>query len=93
MSTARSVCMEDGGLYIFLSAVWVLPSVFNATEKCVHCHEGLATPTSEVNRRFIALSGLCERAQGRLGAKKTVLAPKTPKKHKKKREKKGPNVT
>ena len=39
-------------------------------ENCAHCNEELATPASEVNVRFIALPGLCERAQGRISGEK-----------------------
>ena len=51
-------------------AVCVPPSVFNATEKCAHCNEGLAIHAGEVYVRFIALSSLFERAQGRVSGKK-----------------------
>ena len=51
-------------------AVCASPSVFNATEKCAHCNEGLAMHAGEVYVRFIALLGLFERAQGRVSGKK-----------------------
>ena len=46
------------------------PRVFNATEKCAHCNEGLAIHAGEVYVRFIALSSLFERAQGRVSGEK-----------------------
>ena len=46
------------------------PSVFNATEMCAHCNEGLAMHAGEVYVRFIALLGLFDRAQGRVSGKK-----------------------
>ena len=51
-------------------ALFVPPCVFNTTEKCADCYEGLTTPTDEVNLRFIALPGLCERAEGRVSGEK-----------------------
>ena len=51
-------------------AVFVPPRVLNATEKCAHCNEGLAIHAGEVYVRFIALSSLFERAQGRLSGEK-----------------------
>ena len=47
------------------------PRVFNATEKCAHCNEGLAIHAGEVYVRFIALSSLFERAQGRVSGEKS----------------------
>ena len=51
-------------------AVFVLPRVFNATELCAHCNEGLAMHAGKVYVRLIALLRLFERAQGRVSGKK-----------------------
>ena len=51
-------------------AVFVPPCVFNATQKSAHCNEGLAIHAGEVYERFIALSSLFERAQGRVSGEK-----------------------
>ena len=52
-------------------AVFVPPCVFNATEKCADCDEGLTTPTDEVNVRFIALLDLFKSAQSHASGEKS----------------------
>ena len=43
---------------------WVLPGEINAMENCAGCNEELATLSSEIDERFIALLSLFDRAQG-----------------------------
>ena len=52
-------------------AVFVPPCVFNSTEKCDHCYEGLITPTDEVNVRLIALLDLLKSAQSNLSGERS----------------------
>jgi len=51
-------------------AVFVLPCVFNATENCADCYEGLTASTDKMNNSFIALLDLFERAQSHASGEK-----------------------